>query len=78
MEKTISFTNNTNSIVTSNRILYTPSSFARSSLLTLQEIGTLEALKPHTSSRDSLFNPTCFSMWSLGLGNWFIRERNMS
>lgn len=54
MDKTISFTNNTNSIVTSNRILYTPSSFARSSLLTLQEIGTLEALKPHTSSRDNL------------------------
>ena len=54
MDKTISFTNSTNSIVTSNRILYTPSSFARSSLLTLQEIGTLEALKPHTSSRDNL------------------------
>ena len=54
MDKTISFTNNTNSIVTSSRILYTPSSFARSSLLTLQEIGTLEALKPHTSSRDNL------------------------
>lgn len=54
MDKTISFTNSTNSIVTSNRILYTPSSFARSSLLTLQEIGTLEALRPHTSSRDNL------------------------
>lgn len=54
MDKTISFANSTNSIVTSNRILYTPSSFARSSLLTLQEIGTLEALKPHTSSRDNL------------------------
>lgn len=54
MDKTISFTNSTNSVVTSNRILYTPSSFARSSLLTLQEIGTLEALKPHTSSRDNL------------------------
>lgn len=50
----ISFTNNTNSIVTSNRILYTPSSFARNSLLTLQEIGTLQALKPHTSSRNNL------------------------
>lgn len=54
MDKTISFTNSINSIVTSNRILYTPSAFARSSLLTLQEIGTLEALKPHTSSRDNL------------------------
>lgn len=54
MDKTISFTNSTNSIVTSNRILYTPSSFARSSLLTLQEVGTLEALKPHTSKRENL------------------------
>lgn len=54
MDETIYFANSTNSIVTSNRILYTPSSFARSSLLTLQEIGTLEALKPHTSSRDNL------------------------
>lgn len=54
MDKTISFTNKSNSIVTSNRILYTPSSFARSSLLSLQEIGTLKALKPHTSSRDNL------------------------
>ena len=40
--------------VQSDRILYTPSSFARSSLLHLQEVGTLKALKPHTSSRDNL------------------------
>ena len=76
MDKTISFTNNTNSIVTSNRILYTPSSFARSSLLTLQEIGTLEALKPHTSSRDNL-QSICFSMLNLVLGSWFVRGRSM-
>lgn len=48
------FTNNTSSIVTSNRILYTPSSFARSSLLHLQEIGELEAKRAHTSSRSGL------------------------
>ena len=35
------FSNNTKSIVSSNRILYTPSSFARTSLLHLQEIGEL-------------------------------------
>ena len=40
--------------VQSDRILYTPSTFARSSLLHLQEVGTLKALKPHTSSRDNL------------------------
>lgn len=48
------FTNNELSIVNSNRILYTPSSFARSSLLHLQEIGELEAKKPHKSSRANL------------------------
>lgn len=40
--------------VTSKRVLYTPSSFARSSLLHLQETGTLQALHPHTSSRSLL------------------------
>ena len=40
--------------VSSNRILYTPSAFARASLLHLQEIGQLQALKPHTSSRANL------------------------
>lgn len=30
--------------VSSNRIIYTPSSFARSSLIHLQETGTLQAL----------------------------------
>jgi AraC-like DNA-binding protein len=48
------FTNNKSSIVTSNRILYTPSSFARTSLLHLQEIGGLEARRAHTSSRSNL------------------------
>lgn len=42
------------SIVSSNRVLYTPSSFAKSSLLYLQEIGTLQALAPHTSLRSNL------------------------
>ncbi len=44
----------TSSIVSSDRVLYTPSVFARSSLLHLQEIGTLQALQAHTSSRDGL------------------------
>jgi len=41
-------------VVASERILYTPSAFARSALMHLQEIGQLHALKPHTSSRDNL------------------------
>ena len=40
--------------VTSRRILYTPSSFAKASLLHLQETGTLEALYAHKSQRSSL------------------------
>lgn len=48
------FSNNKSSIVTSNRILYTPSSFAKTSLFYLQEIGELEARREHTSSRSGL------------------------
>ena len=40
--------------VDSQRILYTPSSFARSCLMHLQETGTLRALSPHTSQRSDL------------------------
>ena len=48
------FTDNASSVVRSNRILYTPSSFARSSLLYLQEIGELTAQQPHVSRRIGL------------------------
>lgn len=41
-------------IVNSNRVLYTPSDFARSSLLHLQEIGMLQARKQHINSRRDL------------------------
>ena len=44
----------TGSLVTSKRILYTPSEFARTSLLHLQEIGSLKVTKPHTSGRQNL------------------------
>ena len=40
--------------VESSRILYTPSTFARTSLLHLQEIGSLRALYPHISKRSNL------------------------
>lgn len=48
------FTNNPSSTVSSNRILYTPSEFAKSTLMHLQEIGMLKALKEHTSRRDNI------------------------
>lgn len=41
-------------LVESNRIIYTPSDFAKSSLFHLQETGTLQAKFPHTSSRTNL------------------------
>lgn len=41
-------------IVTSNRIIYTPSSFAKSSLIHLQEIGCSTARQPHTNKRVNL------------------------
>lgn len=48
------FSNNKDSIVASERVLYTPSLFAKNSLMYLQEIGELTAKKRHTSSRSSL------------------------
>ena len=40
--------------VNSNRIVYTPSMFAKKALIHLQETGELTALKQHTSSRSKL------------------------
>ena len=54
----------TASIVSSNRVLYTPSSFARISLLHLQEIGMLQALQSHTSKRDGLQSYLFFTVLS--------------
>ena len=48
--------------VQSERILYTPSAFARSSLLHVQEVGTLRALRPHTSRREGLASYLCFAV----------------
>ena len=45
--------------VQSSRILYTPSPFARSSLLHLQEVGSLSAIRPHTSMREKRQSYLC-------------------
>jgi len=42
------------STVSSNRILYTPSVFARTNLLHLQETGTVQAKEPHVMQREHL------------------------
>lgn len=41
-------------LVNSNRVLYTPSEFAKQNLLYIQEIGELAAQKPHKSQRENL------------------------
>ena len=40
--------------VSSSRIIYTPSDFAKLSLFSIQEIGLLQATKPHISKRTNL------------------------
>ena len=52
------------SSVSSSRILYTPSAFARTSLFHLQEVGSLRALRPHTSRREDLVSFLCFIVLS--------------
>ena len=51
-------------IVRSSRILYTPSGFAKSNLLHLQETGVLHAQKPHTSHRKDLPSYLFFTVLS--------------
>ncbi len=54
---------NTNSVA-SNRIIYTPSTFARSSLIHLQETGTLQATHPHKNERSGLSSRLFFTVLS--------------
>lgn len=44
----------TDMAVRSDRVIYTPSEFAKENLFFLQEVGNLKALKPHSSSRENL------------------------
>ncbi|MEA5003659.1 MAG: AraC family transcriptional regulator [Christensenella sp.] len=43
-------------LVKSNRIIYTPSAFAKANLIHLQETGELQAQQPHSSKRKGLFS----------------------
>lgn len=51
-------------LVQSDRIIYTPSPFARSNLIHLQEIGELQARRPHASQRENLASYLCFVVLS--------------
>ena len=63
-----------NSDVESNRILYTPSSFARENLVHLQEIGELQALKKHISRREGL-NSFLFFIVESGAGSLYYNQK---
>lgn len=64
--------------VTSDRILYTPSSFARVALLHLQEIGELTAVKAHTSRREGLSSYLFFVVMSgSGVLEYNRKERQL-
>lgn len=52
----------TDGTVDSNRVLYTPSLFAKAYLIHLQEIGSLTATKPHTSARSKLVSYLFFTI----------------
>ncbi len=58
----------TNLYVETSRIIYTPSPFARASLVHLHEVGTLKAKKPHISRRSGLSSYLFFIVLS-GLGS---------
>lgn len=52
------------SLVKSRRIIYTPSDFAKANLIHLQEVGELQAQKPHTSRRKNLSSYLFFMVLS--------------
>lgn len=62
-------------LVESSRILYTPSDFAKESLLYLQEIGKLQARKPHISKRNHLTSYLFFVVLS-GTGRLHYQNTN--
>ena len=61
-------------LVNTSRILYTPSDFAKLSLFHLQEIGSLQATKPHTSKRDNLCS---YLFFIVGSGSGYLRYENI-
>lgn len=65
--------------VNSNRILYTPSEFARTNLFYLQEIGSLQAVKSHISRRKDLMSYLFFYIKSgRGILNYNEKEYSVS
>lgn len=51
-------------LVNTSRMIYTPSDFAKMSLLHIQEIGSLQATRPHVSRRENLSSYLFFMVQS--------------
>ena len=62
-------------IVKSNRIIYTPSSFAKANLIHLQEIGTLKAITSHISKRENL---PSFLFFMVEAGSGFLEYEGVT
>lgn len=74
MSREYSFAGTDGDIVASSRVLYTPSAFARAHLFYLQEAGSLEARRPHTSQRKGL-RSYLFFVVKEGRGSLFYENR---
>lgn len=61
-------------LVHARRMIYTPSAFAKSSLVHLQEVGQLQARSPHASTRRG-WPPTCFLWLKAAAARWNMRAR---
>lgn len=64
-------------MVNTSRVIYTPSTFAKLSLLHIQEIGTLQATKLHISKREHLASYLFFMVHS-GAGTLFYDGKTFS
>lgn len=62
-------------LVSTSRILYTPSTFAKTNLISLQEAGFLQAQKAHTSKRKNLSSYLFFIVLS---GEGFLEYNNIT
>ena len=65
------------SSVSSSRIIYTPSTFARTSLLHLQEVGSLQAVHPQYP-RERIWYRSFASSFCLVKGNFPMRSKHIS
>lgn len=66
------FFSNNEAAVESERIIYTPSDFAKTALFYLQETGVLQAKRQHTSARENLNSYLFFIVEEVFAGYTFM------